>query len=500
MVKKSQDHPLQHLPVSIVFPVILSLLLFILAIFLLILPSLEDKLIADRRLTIRNLTEVAWSTLNLYQTKEKSGELTRQEAQDLAIEHFRKVRYGDALKDYFWINDMHPNMIMHPYRTDLEGMDVSKFTDPKGNLLFAEVVKTVRAHQAGYVHYEWQWKDEPDRIVPKLSYVKGFEPWGWIVGTGLYVNDIQAEIDDLTKTLTLVSLGALLILSLLSLFVIRQSIRVEKGRRRAEKQAQLQQEQLFHASKMVSVGTLVAGVAHEVNNPATSIMLNAPLLRKVWEGLLPIVDKQATENPRFRISGMGVEDLRDRIPLLLDHIEDGARRIKNIVADLKDFSRTKPPEMDDEINLNHSARRAIGLLSNLIRKSTLHFAVDYRIDLPVIIGNEQKLEQVIVNLLVNACQALNSKKDRISLKTGFDEKAGTVFLEVEDSGSGIEFDLLDRIRDPFFTTKQDNGNTGLGLAISDRIVQDHGGKLQFSSFPGEGTCARIVVPVPLKKK
>ena len=80
---------------------------------------------------------------------------------------------------------MHPHIIVHPYRPDLEGKDISEFADPNGKRLFVEFVKVVKAKKAGYVDYEWQWKDDPGRIVPKISYVKGFEPWGWIVGTGI---------------------------------------------------------------------------------------------------------------------------------------------------------------------------------------------------------------------------------------------------------------------------------------------------------------------------
>ena len=109
------------------------------------------------------------------------------------------MRYGPESKDYFWINDMQPRLIMHPYRTDLEGKDIAGFTDPSGKHLFVEVVRTVKNSGAGYVDYQWQWKDDPDRIVPKISYVKGFDPWGWIIGTGIYVEDVHTEIAAITR-------------------------------------------------------------------------------------------------------------------------------------------------------------------------------------------------------------------------------------------------------------------------------------------------------------
>ena len=135
----------------------------------------------QRRGMVRELTQTAVSILQYYYEKESTGELTRQKAQSMAIAHLRKMRYGIDLKDYFWINDRTPRIIMHPYRTDLEGQDVSDFKDPSGKRLFVEFVHVVRKKKEGYVDYQWQWMDDPDRIVPKISFVKGFAP-----GSGLW--------------------------------------------------------------------------------------------------------------------------------------------------------------------------------------------------------------------------------------------------------------------------------------------------------------------------
>ena len=104
-------------------------------------------------------------------------------------------------------------MIMHPYRSDLDGKDISTFKDQNGKHLFVEFVRVVQQQGAGFVGYMWQWKDEAERIVPKTSYVKGFQPWGWIIGTGLYVDDIEAEIAAIRHRLSAVSGGILLIMS-----------------------------------------------------------------------------------------------------------------------------------------------------------------------------------------------------------------------------------------------------------------------------------------------
>ena len=114
-----------------------------------------------------------------FEAEEQAGRLSRDEAQAAAIAQVRNLHYGQQDKDYFWIIDMHPRMVVHPYRPDLEGTDLTEFGDPQDKHLFVEMVRVVEREGAGYVEYMWQWKDDTSRIVPKLSYVKGFAPWGW---------------------------------------------------------------------------------------------------------------------------------------------------------------------------------------------------------------------------------------------------------------------------------------------------------------------------------
>jgi signal transduction histidine kinase len=488
------------IPVRIILPVSLTVILFGLTIFLLLLPLIEKKLMDGKREMIRELTESSWSILAAHAQEERDGLLTRQKAQASAIENLRRLRYGPELKDYFWINDMHPRIVMHPYRPDLEGKDISGFTDPNGKRLFLEFVKVVKANSAGYVDYEWQWKDNPGRIVPKISYVKGFEPWGWIVGTGIYVEDVRAEIAAITRKLTLICLGILSVIVALSVYIVRRSVIVEQEKKQAEEEARLRQEQLFRAAKMVSLGTLVSGVAHEINNPVTSALLNTQTLRKVWDGVLPILDERSQKEGDFRVGGMTYKEIRERMPMLLSHIEDGTRRVRDIVTDLKDFARETPSERSDDIDVNEVVLKAVGLVSNLIKKSTNDFSVDYTPNPPAFKGNAQRIEQVIINLVMNACQALSDSERAVRVRTGRDPDEACVFVEVQDEGVGVPPQVMQRLKDPFFTTKRDTGGTGLGLAISDRIVRDHEGRMTFISEQGRGTTVRVYFPVPANEK
>jgi len=152
---------------------------------------LKDKVIREKQTATRHLVEVAYSILADYEARVQGGQITLEEAQKAAVERIKTLRYEE--KEYFWINDLGPRMIMHPYTPELDGRDLSDYKDPQGKHLFVEFVETCKAQGAGFVDYLWP-KPGFDQPVPKISYVKLFKPWGWIVGSGIYLDDVQAEV------------------------------------------------------------------------------------------------------------------------------------------------------------------------------------------------------------------------------------------------------------------------------------------------------------------
>ena len=266
-------------------------------------------------------------------------------------------------------------------------------------------------------------------------------------------------------------------------------------RKQIEEQAKIHQQQLMQAGKMVALGTLVSSVAHEINNPNNFIMLNTPLLSEAWKGAMPILDEYYQKNGDFVMGGMKYTEMGDNIPILFSGILDGAKRIKQIVEDLKDFVRRDASDIKQSVDINAVLRSAISLLSNTIMKSTNHFSVAYGKNLPALKGNFQRFEQVMINLVQNACQALPDNRKGIFVSTFYDEKRRSILVNVKDEGTGIPSERLSHITDPFYTTKSDSGGLGLGLSISSRIVKEHGGTLTFTSEPGKGTKAEIVLPI-----
>jgi len=226
---------------KLILPTILTILLFILTMFLIIIPHFQENIMNGKREMIKELTNSACSILAKYENDEKEGLLTRAEAQKIAISRIQYLRYGDENKDYFWITDLVPIMIMHPHRNDLNGKDLTNFTDPHGKRFFVEFAQTVKKSEQGYVDYMWQWKDDSLQIVPKLSFVKLFKPWNWVIGTGIYIEDVKKEIEGLTKSLVWISIFISIPIALIIIYILKQSLNIERKR--------IYAEQDLHATK-----------------------------------------------------------------------------------------------------------------------------------------------------------------------------------------------------------------------------------------------------------
>jgi PAS domain S-box-containing protein len=220
--------------------------LFTVASFLVFVPAVKRTMMTEKREMIRELTNSAWNILANLHAEAEAGVMSPEEARKQAILQIRNLHYGPHMKDYFWVNDMHPRMIAHPYRPDLEGTDLSSLRDPEGTAVFLEFVKVVRRDGAGFVHYMWQRQDDPTHVVPKLSYVRGFEPWGWIIGTGIYIEDVKQETRRLTRHLVSVSLVILGTVSVLLLIIVMQALATER-RRQAAEQAMLRSEERYRS-------------------------------------------------------------------------------------------------------------------------------------------------------------------------------------------------------------------------------------------------------------
>ncbi|MFG3595020.1 methyl-accepting chemotaxis protein [Bradyrhizobium sp. RDI18] len=180
--------------------------------------ELASGLNQQKQIELRHLGDLALGIIKEEHAAAQKGGVSDADAQKRAMARIATLRYGN--NDYYWINDMHPKMVMHPIRSEMNGNDLSTYKDPNGKLLFVDFVNTVRKNGSGFVPYEWP-KPGFDKPQPKLSYVVGFAPWNWVVGTGVYIDDLTAQTWTSTQR-SLIVAGAILLFTLVvSIFVAR---------------------------------------------------------------------------------------------------------------------------------------------------------------------------------------------------------------------------------------------------------------------------------------
>jgi two-component system, NtrC family, sensor kinase len=273
---------------------------------------------------------------------------------------------------------------------------------------------------------------------------------------------------------------------------------VEVNRRLSEAQ-----DKLVQSEKLASIGQLAAGVAHEINNPIGYIFSNFGTLEKYLHDLFEILsayEAAAASLPpdtaatlRELSERVEVDFLKEDIPSLMAESKEGISRVRKIVQDLKDFSRVDAHQEWTWANLHQGIDSTLNIVNNEI-KYKADVLKDYG-TLPDVYCLPSEVNQVFMNLLVNAAHSITADRGEIRLRSGVDEAAGTVWIEVADNGCGIAKENLGRIFDPFFTTKPVGKGTGLGLSLAYGIVRKHQGQLDVTSEPGRGTCFRVTLPV-----
>ncbi|MBJ6751510.1 methyl-accepting chemotaxis protein [Geomonas anaerohicana] len=205
---------------KIISATLLSWLLLVAISVFLLTPYLRTLIMNERQATVRAMVQQATSRMKSYQDQVDRGTLTREEAQRRTIQEISAARYQGT--NYLWINDLSPRMVIHPLKPELNGKDLGQFKDPAGKLLFVEMVRACNDQGSGFVSYQWP-KSAAGAPQPKLSYVELFRPWGWVVGTGIYLDDVQAT---LLRTQLYIGTGllAVLALTLLLTWLIARSI------------------------------------------------------------------------------------------------------------------------------------------------------------------------------------------------------------------------------------------------------------------------------------
>ena len=262
------------------------------------------------------------------------------------------------------------------------------------------------------------------------------------------------------------------------------------------------QLQLLQSEKLAAIGQLAAGIAHEINNPIGFINSNLGTLKTYWDDLMSMFNAidALTSDECFRPEALeqlkqlqhtkNFDYLRQDIPELITESLEGLSRVKSIVQDLKNFSHAEENQWD-LADLHKGLDSTLNIIWNELKyHCTIH---KHYGDIPEIYCLPLQLNQVFMNLLINAGQAIQSHGD-IHITTG---KLGDheVWVEITDTGDGIPPELINRLCEPFFTTKPVGKGTGLGLSISQNIIKKHHGRMEISSQMGQGTTFRILLPI-----
>jgi methyl-accepting chemotaxis protein len=237
-----------HIRYKILGQFLLMFLVFMCLMFFWMLPSMKKAVFKEKQTQIQAMVQTVYSMMEQFHARYQKGEFPQEEAQRRCLDRIKAMRYGPENKDYLWVNDFGPRMLMHPYRSDLDGKDISNFKDPNGKALFVEFVSVCKEKGEGFVDYMWQWKDDKNRIVPKTSFVKAFAPWGWIVGTGIYINDVDDQVAGIRNNLLMVIIPVALLLGLMLYFPLRSLGRLGE----VTQQMQQASEQVHSASGEVA--------------------------------------------------------------------------------------------------------------------------------------------------------------------------------------------------------------------------------------------------------
>lgn len=264
------------------------------------------------------------------------------------------------------------------------------------------------------------------------------------------------------------------------------------------------QVMMVHSEKMRSLGQLVAGITHEINNPVNFIHGNLVHLKKYSTALFELISLyESFENDLSEQEKKELKELKEQIeldfikedlPMLIKSCQDGSERTKNIILDLKNFSRLDEMVVNN-IDLKKEIDTTLNILYNKI-KNKIEVIKNYDDEIPLIEGYGGQLNQVFMNILDNACYAI---KGSGTITIGLHKSDNGVIIEIEDSGCGMSQEQIGKIFDPFFTTKPVGEGTGLGMSISYKVIQNHGGKITVESNENNGTKFIIKLPQTITK-
>ncbi|MCX5828977.1 MAG: cache domain-containing protein [Deltaproteobacteria bacterium] len=420
---------------------------------------LKGKLYDEKIKATKHVVDVAYSTLAQYDERVKKGELEMEEARKRAASDVQNLRYAE--KEYFWINDLVPRMVMHPYKPELNGKDLSEEKDPNGKRLFVEFVNVGKEKGEGLVEYMWPKQGET-KPVPKISYVKLFKPWGWIVGSGIYVDDLQKEF----ATIFYIILGLILVISIgglaCSILMTRSITKPLKDLLAAtDKIAAGDMNVTLEIKSRDEVGTLAQSFKTMVNN-INLLITDADLLSKAAvEGKLATRADASKHQGDFRKIVQGVNDTLDAVIGPLNVAAEYVDRISkgDIPPKITDSYNGDFNEIKNNLNQCIDAVNALVADVNILSKAAVEGKLATRADAAKHQGDFQKIVAGVNDTLDSVIGPLNVAAeyvDRIS--------KGDIPPKITDSYNGDFNEIKNNLN---VLIEAMNEITGVGEQIAD---------------------------------
>jgi signal transduction histidine kinase/ActR/RegA family two-component response regulator len=479
------------------------LLVSSLAIIFYIIPLYERSLLEEHKSHTSNLVDMATSVLSHYHSLVEGGQLTLAEAQQSAI---TSIRVMAQRNDYIWIHDLNLIMVVHPYAPQLERTNLADYRDPSGKRIFVEMNRVVKASGGkGFLEYLWPKPGNADPL-PKISCIKLFEPWGWVVGSGLYYDDKKRETLSLRRQVVAVSSTLFAVIVLFSLYAgrrinqpLKQALRITSQITQmrppgsGEPETPDEPRQLLHAIEtMVTELKEAKDEAERANNAKSDFLarmsheIRTPMNAVVGMTELAMESATSLEQKEY-----------------LEGVRSSAEHLTELISDILDFSKIEAGHLSLEripFSLRELLDAAFQPLVFRARQKGLSCTLSVAPGTPDrFIGDPLRLRQIITNLVGNAVKF--TSQGGVMLWVEEVSRQGeevTVAVSIRDTGIGIPREVREHIFDPFVqadgSTTRRFGGTGLGLAIVRQLVEAMGGGISLASEPGRGSEFRFTAP------